>query len=257
VVCWWSEISRLRLCHYLGCGGERWLRLDTARATPFTLLNLIAMDILEITNIAVAGGTSVLALFTWMAARAGQVAAKAGQLAAEATREAALASRDEATATIQLAMEAQKDRELAWRPHLGLAMTHTTPAGPTNPPLLSAQFELSNVGSGQHSPRPSGSTTATPNGTDGANVRICSYPAKRPWQPGDSRCNPLTPSRLPSQKAYSIFRPPAPTTASGCSLPPEQTCWETIGVSSTGNPPRSSAPTIPALHDGFCGCAKD
>jgi len=62
------------------------------------------IDVLEATNIAVAGGTLVLALFTWKAARAGQRAAKAGQLAAEATQQAAQASRDEANATIQLVL---------------------------------------------------------------------------------------------------------------------------------------------------------
>jgi len=106
------------------------------------------MNNLEATNIAVAGGTLVLALFTWKAARAGQQAAKAGQLAAEATQQAAQASRDEANATIQLAKEARKDRELTWRPHLGFAVTIPNPAGPPDPPHRLAQISLSNVGNG-------------------------------------------------------------------------------------------------------------
>jgi hypothetical protein len=81
------------------------------------LLRLMVMTVLDATNITVAGGTLVLALFTWRAARASQQAAKAGQLAAEATQQAAQASRDEADATIQLAREAREDRELAWRLH--------------------------------------------------------------------------------------------------------------------------------------------
>ena len=98
------------------------------------------MNALEATNITVAGGTLVLALFTWEAARAGQLAAKAGQLAAEATQQAAQASRDEADATIQLAKEAQKDRELAWRPHLGVDATIPNKTGPLDPPPAWCRF---------------------------------------------------------------------------------------------------------------------
>ena len=75
---------------------------------------------LEATNIAVAAGTLVLALFTWPAATAGRKAATAAELAAEATQRAADASSDGANATKRLANEARVDRKLAWRPHLGL-----------------------------------------------------------------------------------------------------------------------------------------
>ena len=109
---------------------------------------MTVMNVLEATNIAVAGGTLVLALFTWKAARAGQQAAKAGQLAAEATQQAAQASRDEAGATIQLAKEARTDRELAWRPHLGFAITIQNNAGSLDPPSRQVQISLSNVGNG-------------------------------------------------------------------------------------------------------------
>ncbi len=106
------------------------------------------MNVLEATEIAVAGGTLVLALFTSKAPRAGRQAAKAGQLAAEATQQAAQASRDEADATIALAKEAQKDRELPWRPHLGFAVIIPEKAQPPDPPPRLVQISLSNVGNG-------------------------------------------------------------------------------------------------------------
>ena len=72
--------------------------------------------------------------------RNARLAAKAGQLAAEATQQAAQASRDEADATIQLAKEAQKDRELAWRPHLGVDATIPNKTGPLDPPPAWCRF---------------------------------------------------------------------------------------------------------------------
>lgn len=105
------------------------------------------MTVLEATNIAVAAGTLVLALFTWRAATAGRKAARAAELAADATQRAAEASRDGANATKRLADEARVDRELAWRPHLGLAVA-TPGEVPCSGAPVSVQVTLDNVGNG-------------------------------------------------------------------------------------------------------------
>jgi len=88
-------------------------------------------------DIAVAGGTIVLAFFT-------QRAAAARRNAAGATKKAAEAARDEADATVKLAQEAREDRELAWRPHLGVLLGKPA-AGPD---FVSIETTVTNVGNG-------------------------------------------------------------------------------------------------------------
>jgi len=175
------------------------------------------MNALEATNIAVAGGTLVLAMFTWKAASAAQQAAKAGQLAAEATQQAAQASRDEADATIQLAKEARKDRELAWRPHLGFDATIPNKTGALDAPSLLVQISLSNVGNGPPFPPPSGSTTTTLTGMGGASARTYSWQASRLSHPWGSRWSSLVRNRPVSQNACSTRPLTARIPARGCS----------------------------------------
>jgi len=88
-------------------------------------------------NLAVAGGTIILAFFTWRAA-------EASRSAAEATGRAAEAAQIEAEATVQLAQEAREDRELAWRPHLGVLMGQPSAA----PDFDSIDVTVTNVGNG-------------------------------------------------------------------------------------------------------------
>ena len=86
---------------------------------------------------AVAAATLVLAFFTWRAARAAVEASKAAN-------DAAQAGRDEADATTDLARQAREDRELAWRPHLGIEVP-TYSNGPGQD-LVTAV--ITNVGNG-------------------------------------------------------------------------------------------------------------
>lgn len=111
----------------------------------------MSMTVSTDANLAVAGGTIILAFFTWRAAAASRKAAQAteqaassGREAAEASRQAAEAARDEADATVQLAQEAREDRELAWRPHLGVSMSRPA-AGPD---FDSVDVIVTNVGNG-------------------------------------------------------------------------------------------------------------
>lgn len=77
------------------------------------------MNLVAGADIAVAGGTLILAIFTWRAT-------EASRSAAEATGPAAEAAQIEADATVQLAQEAREDRELAWRPYLVVDPITTT-----------------------------------------------------------------------------------------------------------------------------------
>ena len=86
---------------------------------------------------AVVLATLVLAIFTYKAAAA-------SKKAAEATETAAQASRDVADATIALARQAREDRELAWRPHLGIAEIGRGPS----PEPDSVGVLVTNVGNG-------------------------------------------------------------------------------------------------------------
>lgn len=95
------------------------------------------MTIETIADLAVAVGTAILAFTTWRATTASQIATRA----AEQTARAAQA---EADATMQLAQEARKDRELAWRPHLDISMSQTAAL----PDCDSIDVAVTNVGNG-------------------------------------------------------------------------------------------------------------
>ncbi|MFC0080581.1 hypothetical protein ACFFRE_00210 [Aciditerrimonas ferrireducens] len=106
------------------------------------------MNVSTDANLAVAGGTIILAFFTWRAAAASRKAAQAteqaassGREAAEASRQAAEAARDEADATVQLAQEAREDRELAWRPYLVVDVITTVSTGKLT-------YKVRNIGRG-------------------------------------------------------------------------------------------------------------
>jgi len=94
----------------------------------------MSMTVSTDANLAVAGGTIILAFFTWRAA-------EASRSAAEATGRAAEAARDEADATVQLAQEAREDRELAWRPYL-VVDPITTPSD------TKVTYKVQNIGRG-------------------------------------------------------------------------------------------------------------
>lgn len=81
--------------------------------------------------------TLVLALATaWMAMKTGAVAL--------ATQAAAEQSKAEAAATRDSVDELQKDRELAWRPYLVIAVTSTS----SGPDGIAATLDIENVGRG-------------------------------------------------------------------------------------------------------------
>ena len=95
------------------------------------------MNLVAGADIAVAGGTLILAIFTWRAAAA-------SRRAAEATDQAAGAAKVEAEATVRLAKQAREDRELAWRPHIAIEV----PDHRQGPEQDAVTATITNVGNG-------------------------------------------------------------------------------------------------------------
>lgn len=153
------------------------------------------MNLVAGADIAVAGGTLILAIFTWRAA-------EASRSAAEATGRAAEAAQIEAEATVQLAQEAREDRELAWRPYLVVDVITTVSDGKLT-------CEVRNIGRGPatdvivwayrpvHGPGTWGRTPARALGAGGTSKELGFQADQTARFPEDLFPTPTNPDRAP------------------------------------------------------------